>query len=151
MVTFVIEDETDSIECLIFSSFYTEVKDLIREGAVVAAGGRLQITEREDKCIIEKVVKPEQYESIKSYGTYNRKTQNRQNNNLIWEIVTVSIEDKSIEGLDALKRCLLFNKGTVPVVLKSNNKVILLGNQYRIKKEERVIEALSQFGKVTIK
>ena len=151
MVTFVIEDETDSIECLIFPSFYSDVKDLIKEGAVVAAGGRLQITEREDKCIIEKVVKPENYLSIKNYGTYNKKMQNRQSENTSKDTVTLSIEDKSVEGLDALKRCLIFNNGNVPVILKINNKIIPLGNQYAIKNDERVIEALSQFGEVIIK
>ena len=151
MGTFILEDETDSIECLIFPSFYTKVKDLIKEGAVVTAGGRLQITEKEDKCIIEKVVKPENYLTIKSYGTYNKKMQTRKNEGAVQETVTVSIEDKGVTGLDALKRCLVFNKGNVPVILQINNKVIPLGNQYAIKNDERVIEALSQFGEVIVK
>lgn len=151
MVTFILEDETDSIECLIFPSFYTEIKNLIKEGAVVLIGGRLQITERGNKYIVEKVVKPENYLSIKNYGVYNKKIYNRKNESVSNKTVTVSIKDKSAVDLEALKRFLIFYNGNVPVVLKINNKVILLGRKYAIKNEKIVIESLSQFGKVSVK
>ena len=151
MVTFVLEDETDSIECLIFPSFYTEIKNLIKEGAVVSTGGRLQITERENKYIIEKVVKPENYLAIKNYGTYTKKMSVRKNKSVLKEAVTISVKDKSVTGLDALKRYLIFNKGNMPVILRINNKVIPLGHHYAIKNEERVIEALSQFGEIIVR
>lgn len=157
MVTFTIEDETDSIDCLIFPSFYEDIRDsnprLFTEGSVVVLAGRLQVTERDDKCIVEKIVAPEHYESIKHYAVYNngRKQQWEPKEVVPTKTVVVGIENKSIEGLDALKRCLIFNKGPMPVILEIGNKTIPLGKEYTIRNDERALEALSQFGKVMIK
>lgn len=158
MATFLLEDEIASLDMVIFPKAYQETQGVLVEGQVVLGAGRLQITERDTKLIVEKLVAPKDLDKIRGYLEKKREVaqvpsaENGTKASFLQEKASLLIRIKEgmnqHESLNELKEFILANPGDIAVDLEIDHKTYHLGKKYFLKDEPEIRIKLEKFGEV---
>lgn len=152
MAVMEVEDESGSLEVIVFPKVLEKSQQLLVKGEVVLIGGRMQITERDTKLIAENILTVEDAEGLNSYFIKEEaaiKAKPFQEERKFIEII-IGQEFDNINDLSELKKMILQNKGNIEVRLVINNKVYSLGKEFLVNKNDIFVENLKRYGEVKI-
>ena len=146
MASIVIEDETNSMEVVVFPKTYNEVLNILKVGDVVLVGGRLQITERDKKLIAEVITAPDNRDKLQGY--YLNLMEKREDSCCV--VIKIKDELNNLNTLEELKKIILKNKGDCKVKLIIGGKNYQLGDDFLVSSSKDFIQKINEFGEVKI-
>ncbi|MBQ8029051.1 MAG: DNA polymerase III subunit alpha [Clostridia bacterium] len=120
-----IEDLTASIECIVFSSLYSEKALMLQEGNIIVLSGRLSFREDKAPNVIAEIIEPNPKKIISQNETEQEtKTEKKKRSGIF-----IKVKNESDERLRKLKTLISIFEGNFPVYIynSENEKYSFFG------------------------